>query len=408
MAKYNYNKEALKGLGVGAFLGEVKVRNAKIEAAPDTMPKSIFNSNILAQNLHPDVQYGKITKVVEHKDAKSFVIEADEAAGTTALAYFRAGQYLSVGLDIKGATVSKPYTIRSNPKDALGKEGTSYTLTIKHTKGGFASEYILSEWKEGTKVTLSGPQGDFCYSDLRDAKEVVAIAGGSGITPFYSMAAAIADGIEEFNLTILYGSRSHDQILLKEELDEVVERSKGKVKVVHILSDEEMEGYEHGFITAELIKKYANGSDYSVFVCGPKVMYSFMEQETAKLGLAKRRVRFEVPGEYGDPTKDAAYPNGKVAKSYQLTVIIRGEERKVTCESRQSLLQAIEAAGIHAPSRCRSGECGWCHSRLVSGEVYIPESCDGRREADKKFGWIHPCATYPLSDVCVEVFPVII
>ena len=59
----------------------------------------------------------------------------------------------------------------------------------------------------------------------------------------------------------------------------------------------------------------------------------------------------------------------------------------------------MEQAGIKAPSRCRSGQCGWCHSRLVSGEVFIPDEADGRREADKKFGWIHPCCTYPLSDI---------
>ena len=84
------------------------------------------------------------------------------------------------------------------------------------------------------------------------------MAGGSGITPFYSIACAVADGIEDFVLTILYGSRTKDTILLKEELEAVAARSNSRVKVVHVLSDEAAEGYEHGFITAELIKKYAN------------------------------------------------------------------------------------------------------------------------------------------------------
>lgn len=70
-----------------------------------------------------------------------------------------------------------------------------------------------------------------------------------------------------------------------------------------------------------------------------------------------------------------------------------------SCRANQTLLSAMEQAGIKAPSRCRSGQCGWCHSRLVSGEVFIPDEADGRREADKKFGWIHPCCTYPLSDI---------
>ncbi|MGN0287944.1 MAG: 2Fe-2S iron-sulfur cluster-binding protein, partial [Atopobiaceae bacterium] len=58
---------------------------------------------------------------------------------------------------------------------------------------------------------------------------------------------------------------------------------------------------------------------------------------------------------------------------------------------------------IAAPSHCRSGECGWCHARLVSGQVFCPAEVDGRREADRKFGYIHPCVSFPLSDLVVEV-----
>ena len=99
-------------------------------------------------------------------------------------------------------------------------------------------------------------------------------------------------------------------------------------------------------------------------------------------------------------SKDAA------GKTYTVTVLIRGESQSVSCRADQTLLDALEKAGIRAPSHCRSGECGWCHSRLVSGDVYIPEDTDGRRLADKKFGWIHPCCSYPTSDVTLDV-PVI-
>ena len=52
------------------------------------------------------------------------------------------------------------------------------------------------------------------------------------------------------------------------------------------------------------------------------------------------------------------------------------------------------------------GECGWCHSKLVSGEVYTPKRVDGRREADFLYGYIHPCCSFPLSDLVIEVPPV--
>ncbi len=406
MAKYKYNKSALKGLGVGAFLGEVKTRNAQIEAAPDNMPVSIFNANRLAADLHPYAQHCKVSKIINHQNAKSYILVPDEAKGTNTLAYFRAGQYVSVDLEIHGAILSKPYSLCSRPKAALGKTNNSYTLTIQYNPKGFASAYIPTHWEVGTSLTISAPLGDFYYQSLRDAKNVIALAGGSGITPFISMASAIADGIEDFNLTILYGSRTKDSILLKDELDAIVARANGKVKIVHVLSDESSEGFEHGFITSDLIKKYAPEDDYSIFVCGPKAMYRFLESELAKLNLPHRRVRFELSGEYGDPTHDTAYPADKSGAQYSITVWIHGKSQIVKCPSEQSLLQAMEAAGIRVPSNCRSGECGWCHSRLISGNVYIPEGADGRREADKKFGWIHPCSTYPLSDIALEVFPV--
>ena len=405
MGKYNYSRKGLKGLTPFPFLGEVKTRVKAIQAATDTIPQSVYNANCLAKSLHPAVQHVKIAKVEDHGGAKSFTLVPDKARGTEKMAYFRASQYVSVSLNIDGAPVNKPYTIRSNPKDALGSGDTSYTLTIKLTDPAYASAHILSTWKEGDQVDISGPLGDFYYQNLRDAKQVVAIAGGSGITPFYSMAAAIADGIEDFDLTILYGSRTADGILLKDEIDAVAARSKGRVKVIHVLSHEEKEGFEHGFITAELIRKYAPQGDYSVFMCGPKAMYTFEEGEMKKLGLPKRRYRMEMSGDYLGAAQNADFPGSKKGKEYRLTVDIRGEKQTVPCKAEESLLWAMEQAGIKAPSHCRSGECGWCHSRLVSGDVYIPEDADGRRMADKKFGWIHPCCSFPLSDIELAIYP---
>lgn len=405
MGKYNYSRKGLKGLTPFPFLGEVKTRVKAIEAAPDTIPQSVYNANIMARSLHPAVQHVKIAKVEDHGGAKSFTLVPDPDRGTTKMAYFRASQYVSVSLNINGAPVNKPYTIRSNPRDALGSGDTSYILTIKQTDPAYASAHILSTWKEGDRVDISGPLGDFYYQNLRDAKQVVAIAGGSGITPFYSMAAAIADGIEDFDLTILYGSRTAGGILLKDEIEAVAERSRGRVRVVHVLSHEEKEGFEHGFITAELIQKYAPQGDYSVFMCGPKAMYTFEEGEMKKLGLPKRRYRMEMSGDYLGAAQNADFPDGKKGREFTLTVDIRGEKQTVPCKAEESLLWAMEQAGIKAPSHCRSGECGWCHSRLVSGDVYIPEDADGRRMADKKFGWIHPCCSFPLSDIELAIYP---
>ena len=236
----------------------------------------------------------------------------------------------------------------------------------------------------GTKLITSGPLGTYYYQGLRDARHVVALAGGSGITPFVSMAAAIADDIEDFRLTILYGNRTRESVMLKEELDAIVKRANNKVRVVHVLSDEKVRGYEHGFIDAELIKKYCGGVDYSVFCCGPAAMYEFVSGEAEKLGLPKRRVRFEVPGETLVVEKLEGFPIANKDKTFNARVHVRDEVFDVKISGGLTILRGLEAAGISVPADCRAGGCGWCHSRLISGDVFCAR--ESRRMADKKFG----------------------
>ena len=379
-------------------------RQEKIAQAPaKPMPSPLsYKPNQIASALHPKAQYLRVAKIVERgADVKSYYLEPDPLRGTWSLAWFSAGQYLSVSLDVDGKKLTRPYSLASSPREALNGQ---YMLTVKRVGGGLASGYILDNWSVGTPVTVSEPLGVFTYEPLRDAKTIIGVAGGSGITPFRSLARAIVDGDEDAELILLYGSRTLDDAIFQEEFREL-EKVCPKFKLVNVLSDEERDGCEHGFITAQLIRKYAPDGDYSVFLCGPQAMYRFVDKEIQSLGLRKKFIRHELFGEYFGPEKEADYP-AQVAPSYQVTVRIAGTEQTITAPSGQSLLRSLEANGIAAPAHCRSGECGWCHSRLVSGQVYVPKEIDGRREADLIYGYIHPCCSFPLSDLVIEVPPV--
>ena len=379
-------------------------RQAKIEAAPASALPSTdsYVPNQIANALHPGTQYLKVAKIEEEAgNSKRYYLVPNEEKGTKALAWFSAGQYLSITLKIGNMHLTRPYSIASSPREALA--GT-YMLTIQKVDGGLASQFIHDNWQVGTEVTASEPLGNFTYEPLRDAATVVGVVGGSSITPFRSLAMAIADGDEDCDLILLYGSRTLADTMFQADL-KALEAKCPRIKLVNILSDEQPEGYEHGFITAELIKKYAPQGEYSLFVCGPQVMRNFVDKEIATLGLRKKFIRNELFGEYFGPAKEADYP-ANVAPAFRVTVRIAGKEQTITASSDVSLLRSLEAAGIAAPAHCRSGECGWCHSRLVSGEVYTPKSVDGRREADFLYGYIHPCCAFPLSDLTIEVAPV--
>lgn len=377
----------------------IRDRRKMIDDAPAT-PIRENPVNKLARYFHPNRQYMKIAKVTEvDKDTKIFRFVPDPARGTDHCAPFRAGQYLNIYLDIEGMKVNRSYSISSSPQDA--KEGF-YELTIKYVQDGLVSRYILDNWKEGDDAELSGPAGTFYYQPIRDAKTVVCLAGGSGITPFRSLARAIADGTVDFNMVLLYGSRTEDQILYKEEFDQLAAAC-SKICVVNVLSDEEKEGFEHGFINADLITKYAPTDEpYSIFICGPQAMYKFVDKEIEKLGLERKYVRHELFGEVHNAASFAEYP-GIDQSEVKITVSIRDTVRTVTGSANDTILQTLEKNGITVPTSCRSGECGFCHSTLTSGKVYVPKEVDGRREADIKFDHIHPCVAFPLSDIEIIV-----
>ncbi len=379
------------------FKNMSKVREQAIQAAPAKEISGEFKINANAKALHPDALQLVVKDVIDHADAgaKTFVLASKDGK---ALPYFKAGQYLSLKLRIGESFVTRPYSISSSPKQAL--EGI-YEVTIKANPQGFAADWMLENLKAGMDIESSSPQGDFCYSKYRDAKNVVALAGGSGITPFLSMARAIRDGIENFNLTIIFGSRQESAILYKKELDEI-SAACPKVKVVHVLSDEEKEGFEHGFITADLILKYTS-DPYSIFICGPEAMYRFTKQEIAKLNIPGRFVRNEMLGVTHKVSEQPDYPAAAIGQKFKLTVKQGPKTYEIEAAAEESVLAAIERAGIKAPSRCRSGACGWCRSRLISGKVYTPAENEGRRWADIEYGYIHPCSSFPISDMVLEV-----
>lgn len=400
--KLNIKIKPIGLLDLIAFKNLVPNRVKKFAAGSLATLPPLPNANKLARLIHPKNQKMTVKQVIERGDkVKTFVLTKRDG---TYPAYFRAGQYVSVRAKVGDSVITRPYSLCSSPKDAL--KGGSYAITVKAGGKGFFSDYIMENWKVGTEVDISAPEGTFYYEPIRDADTVIGVCGGSGVTPFYSLAKAIAEGTEDFKLVILYGSCKESDILFKAEFEEFEKASEGKVKVINVLSDEKKECYESGFITADIIKKYAPQEEkYSIFICGPQVMYDFLTKELKKLKLEKKFVRRELFGEIKMIDKAKGYPKAAFGKVFEMTVKTFDGEQKIKAGADESVLIALERAGIAAPSKCRSGACGYCRSKLLSGKVFVPEDTEGKRAADNKFGFIHPCCSYPISDLSIELPP---
>ena len=378
----------------------MKVRRDKIiENTPVTALVENYASNRNAAVRHPLSQFFTIEDIKERGrgDVKTYTLRRTDGQNP---AFFRAGQFVVIRQMIDGKLIARPVTLSCGP--ALTLEG-KIQLTVKRVEqDAFLSAYIHDNWKIGDTVETSGPQGTFFYEPLRDARKVIAVAGGSGITPIYAMANAIADGDEDFDMTILYGSRTKKDILFQKEFDAIMARTE-KVRLINVLSETKAKDCEHGFITAELIQKYAGDGVYSIFAAGSQGMYRFLDGEAGKLGIAKKYYRKELYDNICRPWEYAGYPMEAKDKVFNLKIKMCDKVFEIPCNANENILVALERAGVAGPNRCRGGICGWCRSRLLSGDIFIPEDTDGRRAQDKLDGYIHPCASFAVSDLSIEM-----
>ena len=380
--------------------GASRVTKARLKAFADAsaVPETTDPIGDAAREWHPGPINLVITEIrTASKTAKTIRLEKPEGGK---LPPFYAGQFISLGFPIDGKLICRPYSISSAPFEARQEKGF-VEITVRKSRGdGFVSDYVNDRLKVGDRLVGVMGLGQFYWEPLRDAKHVVALAGGVGITPFAAMAKEIAHGTLDFDLTILYGSVSSDDIILQEELEALAGE---KVHLVNVLSGDEpdWEG-ERGFLTAELIRKYSS-PDTTYFICGPQAMYTFLRGEIEKLDVPRRRVRFEVFGQAKDISKFPGYPAQKKDETYTLTVV-RGIRRdEIPAKASESIVTACERAGIVLLTDCRSGACGFCRTKVLSGEYFVCPESDGRRAADKDFHYVHACATYPLSDMTVKI-----
>jgi ferredoxin len=219
------------------------------------------------------------------------------------------------------------------------------------------------------------------------------------------MAKAIIDGTLDAKLTLLYGSSEEEDIIFYDEFKAMEKDHPDKIKIVHILSCEvvSLDNCEQGFITKEIIEKYCDVNSSTFFICGPQVMYNFVERELEKFNLPVKRIRREAFGEVKDILKHPDFPQDVAEKTFKIKIHIGDLTKEVPAIATESVLIALERANLNPPSKCRSGECGFCRTLLIDGSVYINPVSDWRKGADKKFNYFHPCASYPITDLEIRI-----
>jgi ferredoxin-NADP reductase len=305
---------------------------------------------------------------------------------------FQAGQYVNLFVETRGVRSSRPYSIASPPN-----QRAYYDLTVKAVPDGFVSLHLLEDVKAGDSLTSTGPMGGFFHNPLSHSNDVVYLAGGSGITPMMSMIREVTDRGLERRMHLFYGSRTTDDIIYKEKLEQLATRYDNLT--VDIVISEPEAGYRGltGFIDGKLLKeRLGDLSTKTFFVCGPEAMYTFCLKELDTLGLRKKQIRVEAYGPPGDVTAEPGWPEGLSGDATFKVKVSDG--RTLEVRAGEPLICSLERHHLVLRAGCRSGECSYCRAKLVSGTVFHAPGT-GLRKSDLQFGYIHPCMAYPIEDL---------
>ena len=292
---------------------------------------------------------------------------------------FKPGQYVVISDYVDGVLVSRCYSICENPN--TGK----LSVAVKSVPRGKLSDHLLTNVREHSKLKVSGPFGNFTLP--KTVKQpIVLIAGGSGITPILSILKTFLDS-NNHHITLLYGCRSAEDVIFKEELEQLAEVFESRFS--YILSFDMLDSNRQ----YELLKFIA--LDSLCYICGPQPMMDASKEALAKLGIANDHINTE---EFAIETPALS----GITKEVFFTMY--QEEISFSVDTKETILEGAIASQKEIPYACGMGQCGTCKTKLIEGEVHWKRTEDiALLEHEKEQGYILPCICSPKTTIKLNV-----
>lgn len=215
----------------------------------------------------------------ESGDVTSVAIEGRNLAAFPV----QAGQFMIVRFLAPGFRwEAHPFSMSCRP------DGKQIRLTIK-ALGDFTRR--IPQLKPGTPVLIDGPHGVFTARSCRSPR-VLMIAGGIGITPIRSLAEELLAAGRE--VILIYGNRNRASVVFEKELDDLAAAASGRLRVVHVMSDDPAWLGEKGRVDRErLARLVPDVREREVYLCGPPVMMKAVRTALAGLGVPGRLLHYE-------------------------------------------------------------------------------------------------------------------
>jgi 3-ketosteroid 9alpha-monooxygenase subunit B len=286
---------------------------------------------------------------------------------------------------VNGNEHRRCYSMSSSPM-----VGEDLRITVKRDPGGVVSNWLNDAATPGGEIHAAPPAGRFVLGDTNC--DVVAFAGGSGITPIFSLIRwALASTTRTIRL--FYANRSRESVIFAEALAVLADRHPDRLVIEHHLDE------DSGVVHPSHIDGFVGRpDDVEVYICGPAFFMDAVEATVLGTGVSADRVhleRFDVP-----LTPGATVPGPTTEQ-----VTIRLDRQKTTVKYRDgdTLLQTARSAGLRAPSSCEIGSCGTCMARLTEGSARMINN-DALTEDEVAEGWVLTCQSLPTSQSATVVY----
>jgi len=210
----------------------------------------------------------------------------------------RAGQHYDIRLTAEdGYQTQRSYSIASEPE----REG-EVDITVERIDDGEVSSYLHEVVIPGDRLEVRGPIGGYFVWEAGLTDPLLLIAGGSGVVPLMSMIRHRAAAGAKNPTALLYSSRSFEDVIYYNELDELSKGNSG-LQVFHTLTRSQpahWKGYARR-IDEAMLREVAGplGRSAQVFICGPTLMVESAANALVKIGIDSNRIRTERFGPTG-------------------------------------------------------------------------------------------------------------
>jgi len=317
--------------------------------------------------------------------------------------HFTQGQYLTFRRVHHGQELRRSYSLCSSPLDG------EWQVAIKKVPEGRFSSLAVEGLRAGEELEVMPPAGHF-YTALHpaQAKHYVAFAAGSGITPIFSIIKTVLLTEPGSRVTLVYGNRGRNSIILKEALEALKNKFLHRLSVYHVLSREQGEAdLLFGRIDEQKARQFlekvvpAHQLD-ECFICGPEDMVNGVRAALTGAGVAPEHIHFELFGSASAGQAGAARtklpPAGADDKKSLVTLKLDGGARRLEMSYYgNTILDAALESGIDAPYSCKNGMCSTCLARVTAGRVEMDVNYS-LSAAEVAKGYVLTCQARPVTE----------